>query len=519
MARALALLSGVLLAASFPKYGHPAFAWTALAPLLIAVVIEVRRTAAHAPRRSHIFVLGWIAGFVHFSLTVSWVVEVMNLHGGLPVVTAWLVMFLLAAYLALYPALCAVLTARAIRRFGLAGLWLAPLLWVGTEWLRGWVGGGFPWALLGSSQSGVTPIIQLASVTGVFGVSLLLAMVSTAAAALTLTRDRRHVVASLCTVGLVAVVAALGTWRVAGGGLVTQGPVVKVGLLQGNVEQNQKWDPAFKSIILERYLTLSRQVINAGARLVVWPEASTPFFLEAEPAEAAPIRALARETRTPMIIGTDEYERDADGDRIYNSAVAIGDDGMSVGGYRKMQLVPFGEYVPLKSLLFFVGPLVEKVSDFAPGTEPTVLTFGGDREDGAGIRTGVAICYEVVYPWITRAFAAGGAELLTTITNDAWFGRSSAPHQHFAQAAVRAVEQGKYLVRSANTGISGVVDPYGRTLLTTPLFEEAAITADVRLIQARTIYSYIGDVVAWLGLVVGAWVAWRPRSRSIASAV
>ncbi len=501
MARALALLSGVLLAASFPKYGHPAFAWTALAPLLIAVVIEVQRTAALSPRRGRVFVLGWIAGFTHFSLTVSWVVEVMSLHGGLPVVMAWLVMFLLAAYLALYPALCAVLVGRAIRRFGLAGLWLAPLIWVATEWLRGWVGGGFPWALLGTSQSGVTPIIQLASVTGVFGVSVLLALVSTAAAVLALTRERRHMIAGVATLGLVAVVAALGTWRVAGGALVTQGPVVKVGLLQGNVEQNQKWDPAFKAVILDRYLALSRRVISEGARLVVWPEASTPFFLEAEPAAAAPIRALARASRTPMIVGTDEYERDADGDRVYNSAVAIGEDGVSVGGYRKMQLVPFGEYVPLKSLLFFVGPLVEKVSDFAPGTEPTVL-------DVAGIRTGVAICYEVVYPWIPRAFVAGGAQLLTTITNDAWFGRSSAPHQHFAQAAVRAVEQGRYLIRAANTGISGVVDPYGRTLLTTPLFEEAAVTADVRLIESRTIYSYLGDVVAWLGLLVCAWLVW-----------
>jgi apolipoprotein N-acyltransferase len=170
MARALALLSGILLAASFPRYGHAAFAWTALAPLFIAIVLEVTRTTAQTPRRGRVFLLGWIAGFVHFSLTVSWVVEVMSLHGGLPTVVAWLVMFLLAAYLALYPALCAVLLARAVTRFGWAGLWLAPFLWVATEWLRGWVGGGFPWALLGTSQAGVTPIIQLASVTGVFGV-------------------------------------------------------------------------------------------------------------------------------------------------------------------------------------------------------------------------------------------------------------------------------------------------------------------------------------------------------------
>jgi len=500
MARALALLSGILLAASFPRYGHAAFAWTALAPLFIAIVLEVTRTTAQTPRRGRVFLLGWIAGFVHFSLTVSWVVEVMSLHGGLPTVVAWLVMFLLAAYLALYPALCAVLLARAVTRFGWAGLWLAPFLWVATEWLRGWVGGGFPWALLGTSQAGVTPIIQLASVTGVFGVSLLLAFVSVAAAMFVLTRDRTHVTGAAAVLGVVVLVAAAGTWRVAGGTLVTQGPVVKVGLVQGNVAQDQKWDPAFRAVILDRYLELSRRVISLGARVVVWPEASTPFFFEAEPQAAEPIRALARETRTSMIIGTDEYVRDPAGDRIYNSVVAVGDDGVSQGGYRKMQLVPFGEYVPLKSLLFFVGPLVKKVSDFAPGTDPTVLEV-------SGVRTGVAICYEVVYPWIPRAFAGGGAQLLTTITNDAWFGRSSAPYQHFAQASVRAVEQGKYLVRAANTGISGVVDPYGRTLLTTELFEEAAVTADVRLVTTRTIYSYTGDLLAWIGLVIAVWVA------------
>jgi apolipoprotein N-acyltransferase len=473
--------------------------------LLVAVALDATRSAArgHRPRA---FLLGWIAGFVHFALTVSWVVEVMNLHGGLAVPLAWAVMLLLASYLALYPALCALLTARAIRQFGVTGLWLAPVMWVATEWLRGWVGGGFPWALLGTSQATVTPIIQLASVTGVFGVSALLALVSAAAAVVAVTRRTPHQWAAAGVLALVAVVAAGGTWRIAGAALTTRGPVMKVGLVQGNVAQDQKWDPQYRQEILDRYLRLSRQVISVGARFVVWPEASTPFFFEAESQYAAPVRALARETRTPMLIGTDQYEADASGDRVYNSALMLGPDGTSRGTYQKMQLVPFGEYVPLKSLLFFVGPLVEKVSDFAPGTVPVVLEAGG-------VRTGVAICYEVVYPWIARAFAAGGAEVLTTITNDAWFGRSSAPYQHFEQASVRAVEQGKYLVRAANTGISGVVDPYGRTVVATPLFEEAAITQDVRLIQSRTIYSYLGDLVAWLCAAAAGAVALTGRRR------
>jgi apolipoprotein N-acyltransferase len=456
--------------------------------------------------RSRAFLLGWITGIVHFGVTVSWVVEVMYLHGGLPLPMAWAVMLLLASYLALYPALCAVLTARAVRQFGITGLWLAPACWVATEWMRGWVGGGFPWAILGTSQAPVIPVIQLASVTGVFGVSALVALVSAAAAVVALTRRRPHLWAAAGVFALVVVVAGLGAIRVAEGRLVTRGPVLKVGLVQGNVAQDQKWDPRYRPEILERYLRLSRQVMTAGARFVVWPEASTPFFFEAESVHAEPIRALAREMRTPMLVGADQFVRDEAGDRIYNSAVMVDDSGASAGTYRKMQLVPFGEYVPLKSLLFFVGPLVEKVSDFSPGTEPLVLEAGG-------VRTGVAICYEVVYPWITRAFAMRGAELLTTITNDAWFGRSSAPYQHFEQASVRAVEQGRFLVRAANTGISGVVDPYGRSRLETALYEEAAVTYDVRLIQERTIYSYLGDVVAWICALAAAVVALTGRKK------
>ena len=428
----------------------------------------------------------------------------MNLHGGLPLPVAWAVMLLLASYLALYPALSAVLTARAVRLFGLKGLWLAPACWVATEWMRGWIGGGFPWALLGTSQATVTPVIQLASVTGVFGVSALVALVSAAAAVTALTTQTRQRWAAAGVMALVAVVTAMGAWRVTGASLVTRGPVLKVGLVQGNVEQDQKWNPLYRQEILDRYLRLSRQVITVGSRLVVWPEASTPFFFEAESVHAEPIRELARTTRTSMVIGTDQFEADAAGNRIYNSAVMVGEDGSSRGTYRKMQLVPFGEYVPLKKLLFFVGTLVEKVSDFSPGTEAVVL-------ESAGVRTGVAICYEVVYPWIPRAFTARGAQLLTTITNDAWFGRSSAPYQHFEQASVRAVEQGRYLVRAANTGISGVVDPYGRVLQASALFEEAALTADVRLISDRTIYSYLGDVVAWLCAAAAAGVALTGR--------
>ena len=196
------------------------------------------------------------------------------------------------------------------------------------------------------------------------------------------------------------------------------------------------------------------------------------------------------------MIGSDEFERLPTGDRYYNAAILVGADGRSHGSYRKMQLVPFGEYVPLKRALFFVGPLVEAVSDFSPGSEPRVFDIG------AGRRLSVAICYESVYPWISRAFARHGSQLLAIITNDAWFGRSSAAYQHFDQGAIRAVEEGRYVVRAANTGISGAVDPYGHVITTTPLFEPEAVTVDVRLLTGQTIYQRFGDFVVWISLAV-----------------
>ena len=278
--------------------------------------------------------------------------------------------------------------------------------------------------------------------------------------------------------------------------------MLRAGLVQGGIEQEVKWDPARRDIILERHLNLSRQVIGRGAGLVIWPESSTPFFFDAEPQLAEPVRRLAAEAGTPFIIGTDEFEPGQNGApaRLYNTALLVGADGRSRATYRKMQLVPFGEFVPLKDLLFFVGPLVEAVSDFSAGVEPVVFDVDGQR-------LSVAICYESVFPALAQAFVERGSQLLLTITNDAWFGRSSAAYQHFNQGALRAVEQGRYVVRAANTGISGVVDPYGRVLARTPLFEQTVLAVDVRLLNGRTIYSQLGDVVVWVSLAAVAWVA------------
>jgi apolipoprotein N-acyltransferase len=438
-----------------------------------------------------------------------WFGVVIHVYGGLSMPVAAGGAFLGILYLSVYPVLFALAFGAIVRAFGVAGIWAAPFVWVASEWLRSTFGGGFPWALLGSSQATVLPVAQLASVTGTFGLSWLVALVSTAAAAIALSRRRVHRNGAIATGVLLVIVAGTGAMRIAEGSLAREGEVIRVGLVQGNIDQSIKWNAAYREPITRRYIDLSRQVLGAGAQLVLWPEASTPFFLDFDAAQAEPIRRLAAEARTPFIIGSDEFEagKTREENKIFNAAVLVGADGRSHGSYRKIRLVPFGEFVPFKRLLFFVAPLVESVGDFSFGSDPVVL-------DAEGRQIGVAICYESVYPWIGRAFVLRGARLLATITNDAWFGRSSAAYQHFEQGALRAIEEGRYLVRAANTGISGAVDPYGRVIMQTSLFETAAVTVDVRLLNRRTIYSYVGDVVAWLSAAVTALLWIRARRRT-----
>jgi apolipoprotein N-acyltransferase len=446
-----------------------------------------------------------LAGVIYFAGTLYWLVGTMHTYGGLATPIAVVACALLVVFLALYVGLFGWLLSRAVVRFGPAAIWLAPFVWTGSEYLRSWAGGGFPWVLLGYSQATVVPIAQVASIGGIYLLSAIVALVSAAAAWPVI--DRRPT-RWLASAGAIAAVLALGVWgamRVGDAALLADPATVRVGLAQGNIAQEDKWNPALAEPILARYLDLSRRAVADGASLVIWPESSTPFFLEENPAMAVRIRRLAAETGTPFVIGSDQIERPANPaddaeQRFYNAAFLVGADGRTAAVYRKMHLVPFGEYVPLRRLLPFVAPLVDAVAEFSPGLEPVLLPVGNRR-------LSVAICYEVVYPWLVRSFVLNGSDLLVTITNDAWYGTTSAAYQHWEQASLRAVEHGRYLVRAANTGISGIVDPYGRVVSRTDLFETGVITGDVRWISQRTIYARIGDLMAWISLAVMVAIA------------
>lgn len=484
------------------------------------MIAVVGSTGVRYPVR-RAFQLGLLTGAVYFAGTLYWLVETMTTFGGLATPLAVFAAAVLVAYLSLFPAAFAVIFSKLHRSFGAASFLLAPAAWVTTELGRQYVWDGFPWALLGYSQVTVLPIAQVVSVTGVYGLSGLLAVSSSAAAFAVLDTTRRRWIAAGATVGLVAVCAAWGQARLSSSELLGRGEPVRVAVLQGNIAQDDKWNPDLRDAIAERYLAMTRQALDAGATFVIWPESSTPFYFEHDLFRGGAIRRLAREAGATLLVGSDQVEPlraapDAEtvSERHYNAAFLVKPDGGVGAVYRKMHLVPFGEYVPLSTLLFFVGPIVDAVSPFTAGEDPVLLPVGDHMAS-------TAICYEVIFPSLIRRFVLDGSELLTTITNDAWYGRSSAAYQHWDQAAMRSIEQGRYLARAANTGISGFVDPYGRASQKTGLFEQALVIEDLRFLTDRTIYNRIGDLAAWLSAalvfaaLLAAWTLDR-RARRLA---
>ena len=463
------------------------------------------------------FQLGLVTGAIYFTGTLYWVTQVMAVYGGLPTIVAVLINALLIAYLSLFPAAFALILGRLSMTIGPRSLAVAPFAWVATELGRSYLLTGFPWVLLGYSQASVLPIAQFASVCGVFGLSALVASVS-AGLAYSATRQwpGRHIrrpaaLAAYAPVALtVAAVIATGVWgtaRMRRADMTRSGEAVTVGLIQGNVDQADKWDPSRSSGIFRAYLSMTRRAIAEGAQVVLWPESSAPFYFREDQPGAEQVRAIARETKVPILVGSDEIVHGSP-TKYYNAAFLVGPDGADRGTYRKMHLVPFGEYVPMKALLFFAAPLVEAVSDFTAGDAIALLPVRGRFMS-------TAICYEIVYPDLVRKSVNSGSDLLTTITNDAWFGASSAPYQHFEQASMRAIENGRYLVRAANTGISGIVDPYGRVVVQTQIFQPAVVVGQARFVRDRTIYGRIGDVFAYASAVctLGALLFVRRRVR------
>jgi apolipoprotein N-acyltransferase len=327
-------------------------------------------------------------------------------------------------------------------------------------------------------------LIQIAAWTGVYGVSALLALVNAALAWAAVERRWQAAV----TAGAVVLVAVGGAALVGRAQLgPADAPTRSVAIVQGNIPQAVKWDAAFRAQTFEIYGQLTRAAAP-GSRLIVWPEAAVPAYLRFEPGAMTWLTDLAASVRVPLLVGAPDAEPDGRRARYLNSAFLVEAAGLR-GRYDKMHLVPFGEYVPLKRLLFFVDAIAAEIGDFTPGREATLFQLEGTP-------FGTVICYEVIFPDLFRRFVAGGASFMTNITNDAWFGDSGGPLQHLQMVPLRAVENRVAIVRAANTGVSALVLPTGAIQSTLPLGTRGTLRAAVPLRQGATFYTRFGDVFA-----------------------
>ncbi|MBZ4658759.1 MAG: lnt [Desulfacinum sp.] len=480
-ALALAAIStGLFLSASFPKLSWYPLAWIAWVPLLWTIP-HVSPGGA--------FRLGFLAGLVHAGTALYWIAYVVQRYGGLPLPVALSVLLLLCAYLALYPAAFAWIARRWLSRPAWWAWGLAPA-WVALEWVRAHLFTGFPWTQLGYTQTPLLPLIQMADVTGVYGISWLVVQAN---AAVLIGWRYKNIRPALAVFLCAGVALAYGSWRLqTGNDAAGTAEEFRVGLVQGNIDQSVKWDPAYQAKTLDTYEELSRQLVRRNQPdLVVWPETAAPFFYDLEAGPTARLHEILEALKTPLLVGIPGIVRMEGAPKLQNQALLLEPSRGVTGRYSKRHLVPFGEYVPLKKVLFFVEKLVAAAGDFQPGKEPAALPLGRHV-------LGVLICYEAIFPELARDEVRRGATVLVNLTNDAWFGDSSAPYQHKEMARWRAVEFRVPFVRCANTGISAVFAPSGKTLADLPLNTRSTLSATLPPPGPITFYARFGDVFAWL---------------------
>ncbi|MCH8209002.1 MAG: apolipoprotein N-acyltransferase [Nitrospinae bacterium] len=434
---------------------------------------------------------------------LSWVTNTLVNYGNIPQALSWLVLALLATYLSGYVALFCFLYQGLGKGNPVFSFLLAPLIWTSLEYVRTVIPVfGFAWLGLGYSQVDQLAVIQIADITGVYGVSAWIVFVNTGLFFLArglYTKEPIHgfplrVALVLATVSALCIgygLKALSNFSPPD----TDG--LKVALVQGNIEQHLKWKPAYRDEVLRIYKKLTLEAAKLKPDLLVWPEAVTPFYFSQDLLPSRRVLDIIRKSATPLVLGS-PFVKLIDGKpRLLNSAFLVSPQGEVMGRYDKIHLVPFGEFVPFNKLLWFVEKMTVGISDFASGEMAKVFELRDLR--GRLNQFGVSICFEITFPHLTRQPVKDGAEFLINITNDAWFGRSAASYQHIEMAAMRAVENRVPIVRAANTGITGVIDRTGRIRQATNIFEETFLITTIHPQPAPTsFYSRYGDIFSYI---------------------
>jgi apolipoprotein N-acyltransferase len=478
----LAMLSGLALTASFAPIQLDWMAWFALVPLLKSL---------EGQPSSRTFSLGFIAGLTHYVTLLYWIIPTLQNYGYLHFSISASLLVLFCFYLALYMALFSHLVHR--MKDSRFMFFLIPSLWVSLEFIRATALTGFPWCLLGHTQFNRLGLIQIADLVGVYGISFLIIFSNVLTYRLffcsTLPLKRHLRWEALGFMVLLLSTLLYGQYRLEESfDTPDTKKTVKVAVIQGNIDQSVKWEPAFQKKTIQTYRELSRSTSKFKPNLTVWPETAMPFFFQEDQPFTTQVNGLTSEIDSTLIFGSPAYQKGPNGIKYFNRAYLLSSNGQISGYYDKHHLVPFGEYVPLKRFLPFVRQLVQTVGNFAPGEkiEPLGLSH---------LSSGILICFEVIFPELARTQTRKGAEILVNLTNDAWFGKTSAPYQHLSMAVFRAVENKRPLIRAANTGFSAFITSKGKIIEMSRLFEEQVLTQEVKLSHdSLTVYTQYGDL-------------------------
>ncbi len=489
------VLSATFLVLSYPNFNLWFLTWVGFVPLFMA--IEGRR-----PWQA--FLISLSTGIIFGLGTVYWLIHV-TLPG----------MICGVLYLALYVAVFALIVLPAVNRPSIVSLLVIPAAWVALEWVRAHLFTGFGWALLAYSQSSNLPVIQIADMTGAYGVSFLVMLVN-AAVFMTIREARRknyYTYYMAVALFLVFLSLAYGVFRLKN---IFAGDMLKVAVVQGNIPQYQKWDQDFRAEIMGRYAALTLEAAKEKPDLIIWPETAVPGFLDAERDLFDKVTGLAKSTGAPLLVGAPALAR-GEKDAYFNSAILFGEDGRVIDRYDKLHLVPFGEYIPLKIVFGFVQKIAPiAIGDFSAGKKWTVFKFFIERESKGKeatwrllkkVRFSSLICFEDIFPELARGFVSRDALFLVNMTNDAWFGNTNAAHQHAQASVFRAVENRVNVIRAANTGVSCFIDQKG--IVTEKVardgkdtFLDGFAVHDIVLTKTRTIYTVYGDLFAYFCILV-----------------
>jgi apolipoprotein N-acyltransferase len=505
----LALLSAILLIISFPPYNAPYGVWVALVPLLLIIMGKDQKYS---------FLLSQICGSIYILGVFNWILEVENY--------TFLHHTILVVYLGSYVAFFGLMINLTSRWFGAGwALAAAPFVWVFLEYIRSnFFFIALPWGLLAHSQYQSPVVIQIASISGVYGISFLIVLVNSAVAAAILLSGSffpKFILqlpgsiskrSGLSIIGLAAISLALTL--IYGFQIIEQpldGDPIKVSVVQGNIEQTQKWDKKYSRYILETYNDLTMKASMDMPDLIVWPETSTPGSINQNLSIHNQLRKLSRNTGTYLLVGSAQRQKFRGEDKkqanYYNSAFLIPPRGKQQH-YNKIRLFPFGEYLPMKDIFPWSFISVPEVGGYVPGKKFKIFNHPAGQ-------FGVTICWENIFPDFVRQFVKRGAGLIINITNEAWFGETAAPYQFLSMSVMRAVENRVSVIRSANTGVSGFIDPYGRIVGRVKndeqkdIFVRGFLTRDIPVVQGKTFYTRFGNIFVYLCGIISAFLIFR----------